>query len=200
MIDKMRRLELCMRECAATFSWSLSGNCLACNKGTLSFLLLPTLEEEQINYSLTYRLTAFDRIYHAMTTANIYPGAKIADGSQPVDSWGLMSVSTAMRTITSRADRFATALAQRVKDPAENLDFLRYLYARSIRDLKPPLDYSCELIFSCLLTGDFDAAEKAAAAARRNGDNGGELYDHVRSYINRHAPQESAQQDGMTWY
>ena len=41
MIDKMRRLELCMRECAATFGWSLSGNCLACSKGALSFLLLP---------------------------------------------------------------------------------------------------------------------------------------------------------------
>ncbi|MBR5519537.1 MAG: hypothetical protein IKU55_02350, partial [Clostridia bacterium] len=69
-----------------------------------------------------------------------------------------------------------------------------------IQELKPPLDYSCELIFSCLLTEDFDAAEKAAAAAHRNGDNGGELYDHVRNYINRYAPRENNQQDGMTWY
>ena len=46
MFDKLRRLELCMRECAATFGWSLSGNCLACFKGNLAFLLMPKMEDD----------------------------------------------------------------------------------------------------------------------------------------------------------
>ena len=193
MFDKMRRLELCMRECAATFGWSLSGNCLACNKGSLSFLLLPTMDDDRIDYMLSYRYSAFDRIYHALTSANIYPGTKIAEDSQPVDSWGLMSVSTAMRMLTGRTDRFAAALAEKIVSLEDNLDFLRYLHAKNAREFGPPFDYSNELIFTCLLKGDFDAAVKTAAAARKNGDSGGDLYDSVVSYVGRHGGQADDQ-------
>lgn len=182
-----------MRECAATFGWSLSGNCLACSKGYLSFLLLPTMDDDRIDYSLSYRYSSFDRVYHALTSANLYPGTKVAESSQPVDSWGLMSVSTAMRTLTSRTDRFAAALAEKIISLEDNLDFLRYLHAKSVREFEPPLDYSSELIFTCLLKGDFDAAVKTAAAARKNGDSGGELYASVVSYAGRHGGSADSQ-------
>ena len=185
MFDKLRRLELCMRECAATFGWSLSGNCLACFKGNLAFLLMPKMEDDQINYTLTYRFAAFDRMYDTLTGARIFPGARMIDGTQPVDSLALMSVSTAMRTVTGRADKFASALAAKVVTLEDNLDFLRYLSARCVRNFEPRLDFSRELILSCLLAGDGDAAVKAAAAARANGDSGGELYASVLTYVDR---------------
>ncbi len=194
MFDKLRRLELCIRECAATFGWSLSGNCLACFRGNLAFLLQPTMDGDQIEYTLSYRFAAFDRVYDALTGARCYPGVVIARGSQPVDSWALMSVSTAMRTVTGRVDKFTSALAAKVVTLADNLDFLRYLNRRNARLLEPQLDLSCELILSCLISGDGDAAVRAAATARTNGDRGGELYPAVLSYVERQADHPSSGQ------
>lgn len=185
MFDKLRRLELCIRECAATFGWSLSGNCLACFRGNLAFLLQPTMDGDQIEYTLSYRFAAFDRVYNALTGARFYAGAVIARGSQPVDSWALMSVSMVMRTITGRVDKFSTALAAKVVTLSDNLDFLHYLNTRNARLLEPQLDLSCELILSCLVSGDGDAAIRAAETARTHGDRGGELYPAVLTYVER---------------
>ena len=136
MADRMRLLELCLRECAATFGWNLSGNYLSCNKGYLSFLLFPTLSDKSIEYTLAYRYSSFDRVYHAVTMANIYPGYTIVESYQPVEAWSLMGVSTAMRTLTSKADRFAQGLSDRIINVDDNINFLNYLQKR---DLPTPL-------------------------------------------------------------
>ena len=184
MLDKLRRLELCMRECAATFGWNLSGNCLACNRGGLLFLLKPELLEDSIDYTLTYRFASFDRIYRILTGANVFPGTRIGGGNQHVDTWALMSVSTAMRTLTGRADRVATALAKKLTTPAENLDFLNYLRDKAEEEGET-LDLSCEYVLTCLATENYDAAINAAAAALGRGDEGGNLYSPVLTYVGR---------------
>ena len=185
MADKMRLLNLCLKESASTFGWYLSGNYLSCNKGYLSFLLLPTISKEGIDFSLSYRYSAFDRIYHTLTMANIYPGITILESTQPVESWGLMGISLAMRMLTSKADRFASGLAERIINVDDNLDFLRYLQHREIKEGKRPPNISVEMILTHLLTGDDSSALNIASNALLSGDSGSGFYSSVIDYIRR---------------
>lgn len=185
LADRMRLLELCLKESAATFGWYLSGNYLACNKGYLSFLLLPALSKDGIDFNLSYRYSAFDRIYHALTMANIYPGTTIFESTQPVESWSLMGISLALRMLTSKADRFATGLAERIINVDDNLDFLRYLQNREIREGRRPPSITVELILTYLLTGDNVNALKIANNALLSGDKGDGFYASVIDYIRR---------------
>ncbi len=181
----MRLLELCLRESAATFGWNLSGNYLSCNKGYLSFLLLPALSDEGIDFTLSYRYSAFDRIYHSLTMANIYPGITIIESTQPVESWSLMGVSQAMRTLTSKADHFAAGLAERIINVDDNLDFLTYLQNRAIREGKKPPSLAVDTILTYLLTGDNTGAINVANNALLSGDKGNGFYASVLDYVRR---------------
>ncbi len=181
----MRILELCLRECAATFGWNLSGNYLSCNKGYLSFLLLPSISEDGIDFSLSYRYSAFDRVYHTLTMANIYPGITIVESTQPVEAWSLMGVSSAMRTLTSKADKFADSLAERIINVEDNLDFLKYLRNRALREGRTPPNITVDTILTYLLTGDNTGAIKIANNALLSGDKGNGLYASVLDYIRR---------------
>ncbi|MBQ5973318.1 MAG: hypothetical protein IJL69_03890 [Oscillospiraceae bacterium] len=187
MADRMRLLELCLRECAATFGWNLTGNFLACSKGYLSFILLPSLSERAIEYTLSYRYSSFDRVYHAITMANVYPGYTIVESSQHVESWSLMGVSTAMRTLTSKADRFAQALSDRIINVDDNIGFLNFIQRRDIASGLRPRSITTEIILTYLLTGDNENAVAAAEEAIRAGDNGGGLYQSVIDYARRMA-------------
>ncbi|MGN1450577.1 MAG: hypothetical protein ACI4XQ_00620 [Eubacteriales bacterium] len=185
MADRMRLLELCLRECAATFGWNLNGNYLSCSKGYLSFLLLPSLSEKAIEYSLSYRYSSFDRVYHAVTMANIYPGYTIIETYQHVESWSLMGVSTAMRSLTSKADRFAQALSVRIINVDDNIGFLNYLQKRDIKDGLRPRSITTEIILTYLLTGDNENAIATAEEAIRSGDTGNGVYQSMIDYARR---------------
>lgn len=185
MADRMRLLELCLRECAATFGWNLSGNYLSCNKGYLSFLLFPTLSDKSIEYTLAYRYSSFDRVYHAVTMANIYPGYTIIESYQPVEAWSLMGVSKAMRTLTSKADRFAQGLSDRIINVDDNINFLNYLQKRDIREGLRPRSISMEIVLTYLLTGDNENAIAAAEAAIRSGDSANGVYQSMIDYARR---------------
>ena len=123
MADKMRILELCLRESATAYQWGGKNNCLSCSKGVLSFILMVQAGLNTIDYTLSYRLTEFDRIYRMLTSATLFPGLTLTEGEYPLESWSLMNVSMGMRTLTGKMDTFADELAGRVTTPEENMRF-----------------------------------------------------------------------------
>lgn len=179
----MRLLELCLRECAASYGWTLSGNYLMSSKGYLSFILMPALSDEGIEFALAYRYSAFDRVYHAITMANVYPGIIVVESLQTVETWSLMGVSFALRSLTARADKFAVSLADRIINADDNLDFLKYLRTRAINEGRRPPAITTEVILTHLLTGDTQKALDVAGAALNSGDTGNGFYANVIDYI-----------------
>jgi len=182
----MRLLELCLRESAATFGWGFSGTYLICSKGYLAFLLIATPGDDGLDFTLSYRYADFDRIYHTLTSATRYPGIVLFERTEPVESWSLMGVSTAMRRLTQRADRFATSLAERIITLEDNTSFLRYLSSRRQKEGYPPCDITPELVFTALLSNDYSQAISLSSDALLKGDMGDGLYSKVLDYARRY--------------
>ncbi len=191
MTDRMRVLELCMKECAAAFDWSISGNYLVCSRGSLSFTLLPVLDESGIVFTLFYRLTVFDRLYHQLTGATVYPGVEISTQSQPVETWSLMGLSAAMRLLTGRASKMVQSLALKITSPEENLTFLRFLTNYNQERSLPRVDFSYEMIMTGLLLGDYMHALNVARTAVDRGDIPMSFYSRVNEYVHRYHHSES---------
>lgn len=178
LTDKMRILELCLKESAFAYGWLGKGNCMSCTKGYLSFMLFAAAGTASIDFTFTYRYSAFDRIYHELTSANIYPGTKIVESGQDVAVWSLMGVSGDMRLLAGKADRFAAELANRIISPEDNLKFLR-----SLRAHDRTLDIRNEEMLSALITGDGTAALKLANERLLSGDYGDGLCARVSEYL-----------------
>ncbi len=181
----MRLVELCLRESAAAFGWGFSGTYLVSKKGYLAFLLYVTPGEDGLDFSLSYRYADFDRIYHTLTFATRYPGIVLFERTEPVESWSLLGVSSAMRRLTEKADKFAASLSERIITLEDNTAFLRYLASRQRADGQPPCDITPELIFTALLNNDLDQAVSLSTKALINGDLNDGLYSKVLDYAKR---------------
>jgi len=189
MADKMRILELCLRESATAYQWGGKGNYLSCSKGELSFMLFVQAGANTIDYSLSYRYTEFDRIYHLLTSSNIYPGVTLKEGNFPVDSWSLMSVSLGMRTLTGMTDKFAEELSGKLTSPEENMKFLKYLKARAAKE-KNEMNIDREIILNDLMLGRNYSALAYANERLLAGDKANGFFAAVVEYVRRHVPEE----------
>ena len=186
MADRMRLLELCMKESAAAFGWGFSGTHMTFSKGNLSFLLLVYVGDDGLDFTLYYRYSAFDRVYNMLTSANIYPGLMLTEGVEPVELWSLMGVSAAMRRLAKRSERFAYSLSEKLVTPEDNLDFLRYLAKKQYAPGQKPPNITTELILTALLKGDNYKASSIASGELLKGNTGDGLYAKVIDYARRY--------------
>ncbi|MBR6739953.1 MAG: hypothetical protein IKM04_02670 [Clostridia bacterium] len=178
MTDRMRILELCLKESAFAFDWLAKGNCMSCTRGYLSFMLFVASEENGIAFQLTYRYSAFDRIYHELTSANIFPGTRIIESVQPVSAWSLMGVSGDMRRLAEKVDKVADELSNRIITPKDNLKFLK-----SFKAHHPLVSIANEEMLSALAMGDNAAALAVANECLLSGQYGDGLCTRVSDYI-----------------